>query len=120
MPELMDVARGVLIRAAQTRGTLTYSELADQINDQCPELTPPLRPNDPRLMSLLEAISAAELARKRPLLAALVVRAGTIGPSVGFFNMAGRLGVDPPRSVVGRAEFWLAAVHEVFGLHAGR
>jgi len=105
------VVMAELIRAARHRGTVTYQQLAVQINL-------PLSGNhmSREIGQVLGEISKDELDWGRPMLSAVAVHSSgnPPGPGVGFFIWArelGRLDSDDPKR---EKKFWLEEKERVY------
>lgn len=90
--------RRLLIQVAQLETTISYSELASQIQ------TVYVHHRNPKFMRLLIEISDDDTQHNRPSLAALVVAKATSRPGEGFF-----IGIPPEE----REIYWQERFDEV-------
>ena len=81
-----------LRRIAERRETVSYSDLMDRLRDHV-EVDLGTTYRTP-LYAMLGHVSTYEKSRGRPLLSAIVVRAGAHDPGPGFFNLARQLGFE--------------------------
>lgn len=79
----------ILIKRAKMKGTISYSELVENIHSI------EVKARSSRLFHLLDEVSSEENAKGRGMIAAIVVhKGGDTKPGSGFFKLAERLGRD--------------------------
>jgi hypothetical protein len=97
-------AKGVLMRVAQARQVIAYSDVVPQIRSVFVLAT------DQRFFSLLREISAEEYRDGRGMLEAVVVhKAGDYKPVPGFFDRARGLGLN----VSDTDHLWIEQINKV-------
>lgn len=97
-------ANKILRRRAALRDTITYSELAAELDNG-------IGYHDPAMDQLLRDVSTQEYEEGRGLLSVIVVhKHGDQEPGNGFYELAELLGFD----VSEREAFWIAELNKVF------
>lgn len=98
-------AREIMLDVARARGTITYGELADQIEVM------KLPPNGAALEGILTQISRKEDSSGKGLLSVVVVNRETGLPGEGFFSLARERGYEVGDSNEAFFEKHLSDVH---------
>jgi hypothetical protein len=102
---------GILQALARERGTITYSDLSQQLHN----ITIPH--NDPAMAVMLDEISTEEFKAGRGMLSVIVVhKTGDQIPGPGFFKLAKSLG----RKVTDKETFWIDELSAVHGYWSAR
>jgi hypothetical protein len=97
-------ARDAMIKRAQKRGMITYTELTNAIS------AIRFQPDGFDLANLLDEISTEENAAGRGMLTVIVVhKKGDMEPGAGFYKLARDLG----KSFTEQVSFWVKELHGV-------
>lgn len=97
---------------ARRRGTITYSELADEMAKAG---LIAVDPHSSALAALLGQANVLEREADRPLISALVVhKGGDLEPGTGFWAFARELGIDPGSGPYARLDFWTREVERCY------
>ena len=98
-------AKNILIKRAELRSMITYSDLAGEITSIQFEA------HDPRLFKLLADVSLDEDAEGRGMLSVIVVhKSGDKQPGDGFFELAEKLGRDTTETM----NCWVKELKKVY------
>ena len=105
-----------LHRVARDKGTITYSDLCDEMA-QAGVLR--LEPDSTALAGLLGQVNLLEHEAGRPLISALVVhKGGDWQPGEGFWSFARDLGIDPGSGETARLDFWVREIERCYAAWA--
>ena len=102
-------ARAIMIKRAQMRGMIAYSDLVRKIRSI------KLQAHDQRLFHFLGEISSEEDAAGRGMLTVVVVhKSGDMQPGPGFYELAKHLGRDTSDIL----QCWVGELHRVHAVWA--
>ncbi len=110
---LKDEMRGIMIATARARSTITYSELAAELQ------TARVHYHSFLMARLLDEIGGAEIAAGRGVLAAVVVRKSSGMPGGGYFRESALLGDRPDAALPPELEaMWREDLEAVYAYWA--